>query len=119
MLHAMEDERFFWEEWISEDAEESLCIHPACTFGELTSKLGLLWSCGAWDDTARQMVEQKEYALSDLITCREDVFFYLKSHGFSDKDGRRGDGTGQQREKAAFYNAGNEIGPRQLDDGPL
>ncbi len=27
---------------------------------------------------------------SDLITCREDVYFYLKAHGFTDKDAFKG-----------------------------
>lgn len=58
-------------------------MHP---FADLVARFGLAHSTGVWDEEACFMVERLGYSISDLITHREDIFFYLLSHGFSEED---------------------------------
>lgn len=59
---------------------------PVRTFADIIGKYGLAHSTGAWDRDARFMVDRLGYGLSDLIAYRDDVFFYLISHGFPEED---------------------------------
>ena len=58
-------------------------MHP---FADLVGRFGLTHSTGVWDEEACFMVEMFGYSISDLIAHREDIFFYLLSHGFSEED---------------------------------
>lgn len=61
---------------------------PNCV-GEMIALLCLADDNNAWD-TYSAMLRDGTLKLSELISCREDVFFYLKAHGFVDKDAFRG-----------------------------
>lgn len=67
-------------------ADAALRSYPVHTFADALAKFGLLHSTGVWDEDARFLVERLGYSLSDLIVYRDDVFSYLLSHGFSEKD---------------------------------
>lgn len=60
------------------------------SFAELVYACGLLHSAGVWDRRSAFMVDQLGYSLPDLIAFRDDVFFYLQSHGLSSQEARRG-----------------------------
>ncbi len=52
-----------------------------------------MWALSAnsrWNDCAIELIQNDGKTPSDLITCREDVYFYLKAHGFMDKDAFKG-----------------------------
>ena len=53
------------------------------TISDLIAAFGMLNSNGAWDKDAQFMVEKLGYSLSELISCREDVYFYLLRHDLS------------------------------------
>ena len=61
---------------------------PNCV-GEMITLLCLADDNNAWDKYSA-MLRDGALKLSELISCREDVFFYLKAHGFVDKDAFRG-----------------------------
>lgn len=61
---------------------------PNCV-GEMIPLLCLADDNNAWDKYSA-MLRDGTLKLSELISCREDVFFYLKAHGFVDKDAFRG-----------------------------
>ena len=61
---------------------------PNCV-GEMIALLCLADDNNAWDKYST-MLRDGILKLSELISCREDVFFYLKAHGFVDKDAFRG-----------------------------
>lgn len=86
----VKNHELFFQYDASTEEEERLHNWPVNTFGDLVAKWGLIASDGAWDETARQMVEEDGYSLSHLIAFREDVFTYLLSHGFSARDAWRG-----------------------------
>lgn len=65
-------------------------LPPPRSFAELVYSCGLLHSAGVWDRRAALMVNQLGYTLPDLIAFRDDVFFYLRSHGFDLPEARRG-----------------------------
>ncbi len=43
-----------------------------------------------WNDCTKSLLQRGRHMPSELITCREDVYFYLKAHGFTDKDAFKG-----------------------------
>jgi DNA polymerase-3 subunit alpha (Gram-positive type) len=53
--------------------------------GEMVALLCLADDNNTWDKYSTMLCEGT-LKLSELVSCREDVFFYLKSHGFVDKD---------------------------------
>ena len=57
--------------------------------GEMITLLCLADDNNAWNKYSA-MLRDGTLKLSELISCREDVFFYLKAHGFVDKDAFRG-----------------------------
>ncbi|MBQ3251630.1 MAG: hypothetical protein IJB02_00090 [Oscillospiraceae bacterium] len=61
---------------------------PNCV-GEMIALLCLADDNNAWDKYSA-MLRDGTLKLSELISCREDIFFYLKAHGFVDKDAFRG-----------------------------
>ena len=61
---------------------------PNCV-GEMIPLLCLADNNNAWDKYSA-MLRNGTLKPSELISCREDVFFYLKAHGFVDKDAFRG-----------------------------
>lgn len=63
-----------------------LFFRPVYTFADIIAKISITSSTCSCDEDAQFMVERLGYSLSDLITCRDDIFFYLLSHGFSEKD---------------------------------
>lgn len=65
-------------------------LPPPRSFSELVYSCGLLHSAGVWDQRSAFMVSQLGYALPDLIAFRDDVFFYLRAHGFDSREARRG-----------------------------
>lgn len=60
------------------------------TFADLISFSGIIYATGAWDDEAVFMNRYLDYAPSELIAFRDDIFHYLIVHGFLDKDAWRG-----------------------------
>ena len=60
------------------------------TASDVLCLLGLLRSAGAWDEDAKKQITENGLSISDLIVFREDIFFYLRQHGFLDKDSWRG-----------------------------
>lgn len=56
------------------------------TFAGVIAKYGLIHSTGGWDRDTRFMVDRLGYSLPDMIAHRDDVFFYLLSHGLSEID---------------------------------
>ena len=61
---------------------------PNCV-GEMIPLLCLADDNNTWDKYSA-MLRNGTLKPSELISCREDVFFYLKAHGFVDKDAFRG-----------------------------
>lgn len=57
--------------------------------GEMVALLCLADDHNTWDKYSAGL-RDGTLKLSELISCREDVFFYLKAHGFADKDAFRG-----------------------------
>lgn len=68
--------------------DEYMC--PPYSFADLISLLGILHSTGTWDEATVFMTELLGYSLSDMIAHREDIYQYLLSHGFLEKDAWRG-----------------------------
>lgn len=62
---------------------------PSC-FSDLVALCGLMHSTDGWDEDAEYMVNYLGYSFADLICHRDDIFVYLRSHGFIDKDAWRG-----------------------------
>lgn len=60
------------------------------TFADLISFSGIIHATGAWDDEAVFMNRYLDYAPSELIAFRDDIFHYLIVHGFLEKDAWRG-----------------------------
>ena len=60
------------------------------TFADLISFSGIIHATGAWDDEAVFMNRYLDYAPSELIAFRDDIFHYLIEHGFLEKDAWRG-----------------------------
>lgn len=60
------------------------------SFADLLSFYGLHNAIGAWDDEAVFLNREFEYAPSELIAFRDDVFQYLISHKFLPKDAWKG-----------------------------
>ncbi|WP_304973810.1 DnaB-like helicase C-terminal domain-containing protein [uncultured Alistipes sp.] len=73
-----------------DDLDAGLRSRPVYTFADIIAKYGLAHSTGAWDRDAQFMADRLGYGLSDLIAYRDDVFFYLLSHGFPEEDARDG-----------------------------
>lgn len=66
--------------------DAALRSRPVHTFADIIAKYGLAHSTGVWDRDVRFMADRLGYGLSDLIAYRDDVFFYLSSHGFPEED---------------------------------
>ena len=60
------------------------------TFADLITFSGIIHATGAWDDEAVFMNRYLDYAPSELIAFRDDIFHYLIAHGFLEKDAWRG-----------------------------
>lgn len=58
--------------------------------GELLTQLGFRKTIWKEDEVARNILLQNEISWKNIPSCREEVFFYLKEHGFIDKDAFRG-----------------------------
>lgn len=69
-----------------DDVDANLRSRPVHTFADIIAKYGLVHSTGVWDKDAHFMVKRLGYSLADLIAYRDDVFSYLLSHGFLEKD---------------------------------
>lgn len=68
--------------------DEFMC--PPDSFADLISLFGILHSRGTWDDAAVSMTSLLGYSLSDMIAHRDDLYQYLLSHGFLEKDAWKG-----------------------------
>lgn len=75
---------------IQDDLDANLRSRPAHTFADVLTKYGLVHSTGVWDKDTRFMLDRLGYSLSDMIAYRDDVFYYLLSHGFSEEDATEG-----------------------------
>ena len=60
------------------------------TFADLISYYGLRNTMGAWDEETIYFNRELDYAPSDLIAFRDDVYRYLVSHKFLSKDAWKG-----------------------------
>ena len=60
------------------------------TFADLISFSGIIHATRAWDDEAVFMNRYLDYAPSELIAFRDDIFHYRIVHGFLEKDAWRG-----------------------------
>lgn len=60
------------------------------TFADLISFSGIIHATGVWDDEAVFMNRYLDYAPSELIAFRDDIYHYLMAHGFLEKDAWRG-----------------------------
>lgn len=58
--------------------------------GELLAQLGFRKAIWKEDEVARDVLMQNKISWRHIPSCREEVFFYLKEHGFIDKDAFRG-----------------------------
>ena len=56
------------------------------TFADLLAFYGLHHGMGTWDEETVYLNRELDYAPSELIAFRDDVFQYLISHGFLPKD---------------------------------
>ena len=59
-------------------------------FSDIVALSGLMHSTSAWDEDTEYMVSHLGYLYSDLICHSDDVYYYLLSHGFTEKDAWRG-----------------------------
>lgn len=71
-------------------ADEVLLSCRADSFADVVAKLGLHHSAGGWDNDVFELLKSRNLHLFNLIAHRDDVFFYLRSHGFSDKEAWEG-----------------------------
>ena len=58
--------------------------------GELLTQLGFRKTVWKEDEVARNILLQNKISWRKIPSCREEIFFYLKEHGFIDKDAFRG-----------------------------
>jgi len=58
--------------------------------GQLLTQLGFQKTIYKEDEAAYSILRQNKIAWRYILSCREDVFFYLKEHDFIDKDAFRG-----------------------------
>lgn len=58
--------------------------------GELLTQLGFRKTIWKEDEVARNVLLQNKISWRKIPSCREEIFFYLKEHGFIDKDAFRG-----------------------------
>ena len=65
-------------------AKEGAFIPKVTSFADLVSFEGLFCSTGVWDANAEYMVRDMGVPVSRLIVFREDVYRYLRGHGFSE-----------------------------------
>ncbi len=79
-----------WEALVHVPVDLLESIEQPSYFSDLVALCGLMRSTNGWDEDSEYMVNNLGYSLSDLICHRDDVFFYLQSHGFIDKDAWRG-----------------------------
>lgn len=70
--------------------DAGLHSRPVRTFADIIAKYGLAHSTGAWDNDVRYMVDRLGYSLADMIAYRDNVFSYLITHGFLEKDAWKG-----------------------------
>ena len=56
---------------------------------ELLTQLGIRKTVRKEDEVACNVLRQNKISWRNIPSCREDVFFYLKGHGFIDKDAFR------------------------------
>ena len=68
-------------------------------FSDIIAISGLMRSSLAWDEDAEYMVSHLGYLYSDLICHRDDVYYYLLSHGFTEKDAWRGAEAARKNKK--------------------
>lgn len=78
-----------WKSLADYRPEDSEMPTPV-SFADVVSVAGIFHSEGAWDDVSQYMVEEAGRPLSDMISFRDDVFYYLLAHGFTEKDAWRG-----------------------------
>ena len=57
--------------------------------GELLTQLGFRKTIWKEDEVARNILLQNKISWRNIPSCREEVFFYLREHGFVDKDAFR------------------------------
>lgn len=79
-----------WQDLVQYGESSELNIPTPSYFCDLVAMAGLLHSTGAWDEDTELMVFQLGYSLSDMISFRDDVYYYLLDHGFIAKDAWRG-----------------------------
>lgn len=79
-----------WEALIGTPVDMLEGITAPEEFSDIIALSGLMHSTSAWDEDAEYMVSRLGYSYSDLICHRDDVYFYLLSHGFTEKDAWRG-----------------------------
>lgn len=76
----------FWE-FVSKEIEPQRSIRFSCqSFSDLLALKGLVLGEGAWDKAAKEMLLSARYTPADLIAFKEDIFYYLREHGFSEND---------------------------------
>lgn len=61
-------------------------VPPVHSFSDLVYLHGLISSTGVWNACSEMMVREMGYSISQLIVFREDVFWYLREHGFTEAD---------------------------------
>ena len=61
------------------------------TFSDVIYLYGLLHAEGAWDDQTAKILAEQGRKLPEMIAFRDDVFQYLKRHGFSDAEANHGE----------------------------
>ena len=75
-----------WQPLVRYEEDCELDIPQPNYFCDLVAMAGLLHAVGAWDEETEFMVLQLGYSLHDMIAFREDVFYYLRDHGFVEED---------------------------------
>lgn len=91
------DKKYILDNWIEElnmrenEVYESIpeILFPK-SIADIISLLGLLHSHGVWDNVITVLTDNTNYSISDILSVREDVFFYLINHGFIEKDAFHG-----------------------------
>ena len=56
------------------------------TFGELVYNFGLFHGKGTWNDMTKYMVRKQDYYTPSLVVFKEDVFSYLRKHGYTQEE---------------------------------
>lgn len=79
-----------WRSLIADEVVEDTNLPIPHTFSDLLAILGMLHGNGTLDESVIYMVETMGYSPSDMIVFRDDVYRYLRSYDWSEKNAWKG-----------------------------